>query len=760
MNKENNNSISKNTTQIPKNNLKDEISPYLLQHVHNPVNWYPWNDLAFAIAEKENKPIFLSIGYSTCHWCHVMEKESFEDAEVAELMNKNFINIKVDREERPDLDTIYMEVLQNMTGYGGWPMTILLTPQKKPFFAGTYFPKNDLGNRIGMKNLISRIKEAWEESYFEIIESSNEIVNHIIETNSFKNNDNHSKELDLDEVTKNGYKSLIKSIDKTNGGFGFKPKFPNPQNLLFLLNYSVNNNFQENINLIDLTLSKMQSGGINDQIGGGFHRYSTDEKWILPHFEKMLYDNAQLISIYSKTGLICNNKDFLEVSINIYNFLKKEFLLEENLISSSIDADSENKEGKFYVWEYNELLDEFNNFKSINNLKSTDDKNSLIINDLYFELYTLFYNIDKNGNFEDESSRIIEGTNILYVSDESINITNKKLNEFNIAIDDFYKIFLTIFNDYLYSIRNNRIKPFLDQKAQTNWNCLLINGLLDLFNNLKQFKSQNIQNNTYTFDIIEDEILILATNIYSSIFNNLFFDSDLYHYYLDGKVKSKAFLDDYAYLIESGIKLYKNTLDKVYLDKSINLLEFVIKNFYDEVNGGFYNSQYNNDLILNKKEIIDNTMPSGNSVMLQNLDYFYKITSNIKYKEIYELTLNYFSVQLSSSPAYFCSLLNYFTENNSSVNNTLLIIVIKNEEEELQQIVLNKNFSLNNNIVLINLEKNNELNTNENMEIKNLIVGYENYKLINELTTYYYCDNFYCEKPTIDINEILRRYNH
>ncbi|MBP9120319.1 MAG: thioredoxin domain-containing protein, partial [Ignavibacterium sp.] len=390
------------------NKLINEKSPYLLQHAYNPVNWFPWGDEAFEIANSEDKPIFLSIGYSTCHWCHVMEKESFEDDEVAKLMNDAFVSIKVDREERPDIDGIYMSVCQMITGSGGWPLTIVMTPDKKPFFTGTYFPKQNRFNRIGMMELIPRLKEIWITKKDEVIKSANEIASSLNNQNLISDTTVIDKSV-LDKA----YDELSKRYDETNGGFGSAPKFPSPHNLLFMLRYWKSRNQPKALEMVEKTLTEMRHGGIYDHIGFGFARYSTDQNWLVPHFEKMLYDQAMLVMAFTETYLATKNNFYKETAQEILEYVLRDMTHPEGGFYSAEDADSEGEEGKFYLWDADEL-------RNVLDKKESD-----------FAIRV--FSIADDGNWIDESKGMMPGTNILHLNKS----TTELANEFNLSEDDF-----------------------------------------------------------------------------------------------------------------------------------------------------------------------------------------------------------------------------------------------------------------------------------------------------------------------------------
>lgn len=417
------------------NSLIKELSPYLLQHAYNPVNWYSWNDEAFEKARIENKPIFLSIGYSTCHWCHVMEKESFEDQEIAALMNDTFISIKVDREERPDIDNIYMSVCQIMTGSGGWPLSIIMTPDQKPFFAGTYFPKESKYNRVGFKDLILSIKSAWYNKQKEIYESAEEITKHLI---NYHHKENQKIALDK-SVLDAAYERFKNRYDTINGGFGSAPKFPSPHNLMFLLRYWHSTGELKALNMVIKTLTSMRKGGIYDHIGFGFHRYSTDSNWLVPHFEKMLYDQAMLTIAYTEAYQATHNELFKQTVDEILLYLLRDMRSEKGGFFSAEDADTDGEEGQTYVWTYQEITD----------ILEESDANFI----------TKVFNIKPEGNYHEESKKELTGKNILHLQ--------KTFNELAEEYDQPERVFTDKFNsicDFLFYKRKQRKQPFKDDK--------------------------------------------------------------------------------------------------------------------------------------------------------------------------------------------------------------------------------------------------------------------------------------------------------
>lgn len=570
------------------NRLANEKSPYLLQHANNPVDWYPWGDEAFEASIKNDKPIFLSIGYSTCHWCHVMEKESFEDTEVAKLLNDTFVCIKVDREERPDIDSIYMMYCQMMTGHGGWPLTIIMTPDKKPFFSATYIPKETMYNRIGIKDLIKRIDDLWKNDREKLINSSEKLYSEIAKLNK----ENKSGKITKDDVLE-GVIEFEHAFDKVHGGFSKRPKFPVPHNLLYLMNVYVENKDEDIKEMVTKTLDEMMKGGIFDHVGYGFHRYSTDREWKLPHFEKMLYDQALISLAYVEAFRIFKDEKYKEVAEKIFEYVDRDLKSEKGAFFSAEDADSEGVEGKFYTYTYNEL------------------KNILLQEE--FEIIKKVYNIKEEGNFEEEATGEKTGQNVLY-----------KLNEHPELKEDIEKIRQKIFE-----FRTKRIRPLRDEKILTDWNGLMIASLS---------RSGFILNNKKYVDMATK-----AADFILSISNN-----GLKHRYKDGEYSIDPILDDYAFFTWGLIELYFATHNKKYLKSAVELTDTMIKEYYNNKNGAFYLTKNTDELILRTKEIYDGAIPSGNSVAAYVLYLLYRITGENKYLEHSTGTLNCFAREIKS----------------------------------------------------------------------------------------------------------------
>ena len=566
------------------NRLQTETSPYLLQHAQNPVNWFPWGAEALAKAKSENKPILVSIGYSACHWCHVMEHESFEKDEVAEVMNRHFVSIKIDREERPDIDAIYMDAVQAMGVQGGWPLNVFLMPDGKPFYGGTYYPKQ---NWI---KLLEAVHHGFTNNQAELQKSAEGFTENMLFSDSEKyslltDNQIFTKE-DLDVM----YQKLAQSFDSEWGGFQRSPKFPMPSIWMFLLRYSHLQNNEEALNHLKFTLNKMAMGGIYDQLGGGFARYSVDGEWFCPHFEKMLYDNGQMVSLYSQAYTFTQEPLYKETVYETTEWLSREMTSPEGGFYSALDADSEGVEGKFYVWTKNEI-DEVLGDKS--------------------EEFCRVYQIDRNGNWE-------HGVNILWKNEP---ILNSKFSE------SIQKLMVK---------RAERIRPGLDDKILCSWNGLMLNGLVDAYR---------------TFG--EEKFLSLALKNAHFIKDNFLENDTLSHSYKNGQTKIQGFLEDYASVIEAYINLYQATFEENWLHLAEKLTLYVCQNFYDEKEQLFYFTDKNaEELIARKKEIFDNVIPSSNSMMARNLYTLGVLLDREDFKDLSVLMLSKMKNLLLSNVDY------------------------------------------------------------------------------------------------------------
>ena len=690
-------------TEAYTNKLIGEKSPYLLQHAHNPVDWYPWGEEAFAKAKLENKPIFLSIGYSTCHWCHVMEVECFEDEEVAALMNEVFISIKVDREERPDIDNIYMSVCQMLTGSGGWPLTIIMTPDQKPFFAGTYFPKHSRGNRFGMMELVPKIKDIWENKRKEIDISADDISSKLDQKLLIDS----TQQISID-VIENAFKIFENSYDSEHGGFGERPKFPSPHNLSFLLRYSEMNKNDRALEMVVKTLTEMRLGGIFDHIGFGFHRYSTDKKWFLPHFEKMLYDQAMLTIAYTEAFQITNNSLFKNTVNEILTYVLRDMTSPKGGFYSAEDADSEGEEGKFYLWEKDEVI----------NLLGQEDG----------ELISQIFNMENNGSYYDEASGERPGTNILFLNNDIHDLANK----FSISQNELQEK-LNFSRNILFNEREKRIHPYKDDKILTDWNGLMIVALA---------KASRALNNS--------QYISAAENAAKFIYNNLVDkNGELLHRFRDGEPAIKAQIDDYSFLIWGLLEIYQTNFNIDYLTKAITLTEHLIDNFWDNENksGFYFTSKNDSELISRPKEFYDGAIPSGNSVMYSNLINLNKLTANKKYLDYADNLGLAFKVFVDRTPTGFSQFLSGL---QFSFDQSFEIIIVGDKNsEKTKEIVgtINSKFIPNKVVMLID-EDNKE-------EIIKIAPFTETYSSLNGETTVYVCKNFVCSLPTTNKEKVL-----
>ena len=570
------------------NRLAGESSPYLLQHAHNPVDWYPWGEEALEKARREDKPILLSIGYSACHWCHVMERESFEEKDTASVMNADFVNIKVDREERPDLDHIYMDAVQSMTGSGGWPLNVFLTPAGKPFYGGTYFPPRPAFNRPSWKEILLSVSRTFREKREEIEIHSTELTNHLIEANNLglqKINESGSAKIFSRENITEIFGHIMKMADKELGGFGKAPKFPQTFIIRFLLQYYYYSKNEDALEQACLSLDKMIGGGIYDQVGGGFARYATDDNWLVPHFEKMLYDNALLITVISEAYQLTGKQHYRRTVIRTMDFIFRELLSNEQGFYAALDADSEGEEGKYYVWDIGEI-------DSILEEESP--------------LFCDYYNVTSRGNWE--------GKNILHTSLTEEEFASKN----NLPTEEVIGR-LEASRKKLLSVRRQRIPPLLDDKILLGWNALMIVACCKAYSALgvEEYKEKAVLNAEFLWKKFKGE----GVNYF-------------HHNYKNGKASIPAFLDDYACFISALIELQEITGDAAYLLKAKELTEFVIDHFSDENTGHFYFSHKDQEnIIMRKKEVYDGAIPSGNAVMAYNLFYLSVIFDKPSWKE-------------------------------------------------------------------------------------------------------------------------------
>jgi uncharacterized protein YyaL (SSP411 family) len=595
------------------NRLIHEKSPYLLQHADNPVDWYPWGTEAFARAARENKPVFLSIGYSTCHWCHVMAHESFEDTGVAALLNKNFICIKVDREERPDIDSIYMSVCQMMTGKGGWPLTVFLTPEKKPFFTGTYIPKESRFGMTGLTDLLFRITRSWQERRNDLVASAEEITAALPQ-------EQESRHDDIPDISllHQGYEELVLRFDAEYGGFGRAPKFPTPHTLLFLLRFWKRTGNTRALTMVEKTLGAMRSGGIFDQVGGGFHRYSTDAQWRVPHFEKMLYDQALLVMAYTEAYQATHNPEFRKTAEEIISYVIRDLTSPEGAFFSAEDADSAGGEGAFYVWTTGETE------------KILGKEDAIVAARVFGITYA--------GNYQDTA--IGTGQNILY---RTKSIAEAASSSGISEIDP--EIRLESIRARLFTAREQRSRPSLDDKVLTDGNGLFIAALAQAARTFGNEKYLAAARRAMQFVLTRMRI----TN------------GGLLHRYRDGEPAIPAFGDDYAFIIKALLELYESTFEPVYLSSARELNTWFLAHFWDDVQGGFFMTSDTAEILLvRKKEIYDGAIPSCNSVAFENLVRLTHLTGDASYEQRASELSRCFAAPVHQSPSahawFLCAL--------------------------------------------------------------------------------------------------------
>ncbi len=696
--------VPKNHNNAFVNHLAKEKSPYLLQHANNPVDWYPWSDEAFKKAISENKPIFLSIGYSTCHWCHVMAHESFEDPEVAKILNEGFVSIKVDREERPDIDKVYMMVCQITTGSGGWPLTIMMTPEKKPFFAGTYFPKTSQYGRIGLIDLLNRIKNLWDSQKAQVLDAAHQI------TFDLQNFTGESPGDKLDQRTlRKGYEQLKKSFNSKNGGFGSAPKFPTPHNLLFLLRYWNHTGDKESLEMVEKTLNAMKKGGIYDHIGYGFHRYSTDSEWLVPHFEKMLYDQALTAMAYSEAFQATQNEEYAEVAREIFEYILRDMASNEGGFYSAEDADSEGVEGKFYLWSKEEII------------SILGEKDASWVSELF--------TVKEEGNYLDEATKEKqEGKNILHFNESYENLASNM----NIPISEF-KNTLKKAKEKLFLHREMRIHPHKDDKILTDWNGLMIAALAKGARTLKELRYQ---------EAAEKAVEFLLTRCVSK-------DGALLHRYRGGSAEINAFLDDFVFLIWGLIELYEATFKVKYVKLALELNEKLTKGFWDANMGGYYFTAGDSEsLIARQKEVYDGATPSGNSVQYYNLIRLSHLTGSIEFSEKAELLARVFSESVNNNPiAYTFLLLGLDLE----LGPTYSVVISGDTDKEdtiLMLQALNGPYLPN----MMVIHRQTETRPPVIDKFSNFI---ELYGQVDNKATAYVCINKTCKPPTTEANKML-----
>ena len=680
------------------NRLLNESSPYLLQHAENPVDWYPWGTEAFERAADMDLPILLSVGYSACHWCHVMERESFENDEIAALMNANFVNIKVDREERPDVDDIYMTAVQAMIGQGGWPLTVFLTPDRMPFFGGTYFPPEPRGGHPGFPQILQSISDAYKNRRPELSSTGEHVLEHLTALTSLDANEDDREA--IPEESEPLVSMLESQFDWELGGFGNPIKFPQPFALELLLQIYRDNSDTKALQMVEHSLLAMYSGGIYDHVGGGFHRYSTDRAWIVPHFEKMLYDNALLSRVYIHAYQATGKGIYKSIALDIYEYVLREMTSDNGLFYSAEDADTNGEEGSYYTWDEDELL-EVIGFEDCERLASD-------------------FNVTKRGNFE--------GRNILHPSGT---LKNRLVEGDALALD------LTIGSsrrEKLLKIRSLRTRPLTDDKAVLSWNALMVQSLADGFlatgcNELKYAAIQNIKT-----------CLAIANEF-----------GELFRSYRENKCSGSAYLEDYGSVILACIKVHEITLDQKWLLEALKIAELMLKTFWDDESPIPYDVKANDPFLpMRPRNIFDNAVPSGLSQALEALSLLRTLTGNCKYKHIVISILDKTSNTAFSSPLSFANLLR--TARNSVDPSVEVMISVPNYESSEGFLEALGSVYLPNRVLLGVIQ---EKNVTDDSEVLNSPISEGRMEEFRDKSTAYLCRDYSCQLPVHSPAEFL-----
>ena len=677
------------------NRLGNEKSLYLRRHADNPVDWYPWGDEAFREAERQGKPVFLSIGYSTCHWCHVMERESFADGETARLMNETFISIKVDREERPDVDAHYMAVCQLLTGSGGWPLTVIMTPDKKPFFTGTYFPRESRFGLIGLRDLIRRIADAWKDRQPELLGSAGRILSALSEPSS-----GPGPRKITPSVLDRGFAQLAGQFDEEFGGFGTAPKFPTPHHLTFLLRCARRKKNGQALAMVEKTLQAMRRGGIFDQLGFGFHRYSTDRRWLVPHFEKMLYDQALLAIAYTEAYQTTAKNEYRKTVEEIVAYVFRNLRSPEGAFFTAEDADSEGEEGKYYIWK-------------------TDEVDSVLPRSRA-ELAKRVFNLRPEGNYA-EPGGARSGNNILFMSRP----LTLQAFDLHLSEDDLSRE-LSRIRQELIDRREMRPRPLKDTKILTDWNGLMIAALAKA-----------------AWALGRNEYATAADAAAVYIRDNMTIQGMLYHRSAEGEVAVPAFLDDHAFLIWGLLELYEASFEENHLSWALELSGETIRNFWDERQGGFFftSAGHHKDLPTRRKEIYDGALPSGNSAMVSNLLRLGRLLGRGDLEERAQKTVDAFSGKISQHPTAYTQLLCGLDFAFGPTREVVIVGPRDNPDTKAMIDVLRREFIPNTVVLFRPVEQ-------RRPEIVSFAPYTERMTAVEGRATAYVCSNYSCERPT------------
>ncbi|MCX8125718.1 MAG: thioredoxin domain-containing protein [Dehalococcoidia bacterium] len=686
-----------------RNRLATEKSPYLQQHAANPVDWYPWCPEAFIRAKLEDKPVFLSIGYATCHWCHVMAHESFEDPEVARLMNEVFVSVKVDREERPDVDAVYMEVCQALTGSGGWPLTVIMTPDKEPFFAATYIPKRTRFGRIGMLELVPRIADLWKKQRAEILRSAKQISALVRERAERASSGN------IDEsVFDLTYQQLKSIFDEKYGGFGDSPKFPTPHNLTFLLRYWRRTGDDEALRMVEKTLIGMRLGGIFDHIGFGFHRYSTDPGWVLPHFEKMLYDQAGIAVAYLEAFQATGKPFYARTAGEIFTYVLDNLTAPGGGFYCGEDADSEGKEGKFYLW-------------------SADELRSVLKDDA--ELAMRVFNVAEAGNVAGLADEETGSRNVLFLAKPLAEIAE----DLKLPLP-WLEERLELVRQKLLTVRNGRVRPLRDDKVLADWNGLMIGSLAR--------GARVLERDTLGLAAVRAADFILGRMMTA--------DGRLWHRYRDGELAVAGFLDDYAFMVWGLVELYETTLDVRYLKSALTLNEKMIRHFGDALSGGFYHTADDSErLLLRQKPIYDGALPSGNSVALLNLLRLARMTGRSELEETAQMAVRAFAGRVSRAPSAYTQFMSALDYAFGPSYEIVVSGVPGREDTRLMLAAVNRPFFPNK---VFLFRPDDEVSP----EIVDIAGFTSDQHMVGDKATVYVCHEGRCEVPVTESEQLLR----
>ena len=678
------------------NQLVNETSPYLLQHAHNPVNWRPWGDEALQVAKDEDKPIFLSIGYSACHWCHVMEHESFENEKIAALINRDFIAIKVDREERPDLDAIYMDAVQMMTGSGGWPLSVFLTPDLKPFYGGTYFPPTDMQGRPGFGTVLTQISSAWKTRRKEIEHSADSLTQAV--RVSAKGNDSDDTVVATVELTKKAVDQWKQSFDPKWGGFGSAPKFPSTGAIAVLLREYNRSGDDSVANIIKVSLDRMAYGGMYDQLGGGFHRYSVDKEWLVPHFEKMLYDNALLSSVYLEAYQLLGDPQYRRVAVDIFDYVIREMSDKAGGFHSTEDADSEGEEGVFYVWNKAEIIE--------------------LLGGQEAALFNSYYGVTDRGNFE--------GKNILNVIIPLDEFAKKQ----KIALSELSRR-LAASRAILLKERDGRVHPAKDDKVLASWNGMMISSL------------------ARGYQVLGDErFLVAAERAADFIISDMMSDGELLHTYRAGQAKVGGFLDDYAQAIAAMLDMYESTFDVKWINSALLLSDKMIELFSDDKAGGFYlSSVRHKHLLARTKPVRDSSVPSGNAVAALSLFRLSELTGRMEYRAVAYKTVAVSLGLQSKYPSSFA----YMLLARGFVESDPFEIAVIGSRESVDTVELLAN--IRGGFMPYKVVSLLDPGQSQKNEVT-LLPLLANRNMVDGKATVYLCRNFTCKKPVTDVEEL------